>query len=191
MGNREDLLAGARKALLERGLAKVTARDIAAAAGVSLAAIGYHFGSKDRLIVEAVTEGAGNEIGDGMDAAIRDATGEGASLWDSLALTWNGMLDVVQNHREQLLLSFENAANVIRSEELQAYLAEASESAYSELANLLRELHPDLDDAAARAVAKLYFILFQGYATMWLMAPGSELLTGEDVELAVKTLRGK
>ncbi|RDI63631.1 TetR/AcrR family transcriptional regulator [Nocardia pseudobrasiliensis] len=191
MGNREDLLAGARKALLERGLAKVTARDIAAAAGVSLAAIGYHFGSKDRLIVEAVTEGAGNEIGDGMDAAIRDATGEGASLWDSLALTWNGMLDVVQNHREQLLLSFENAANVIRSEELQAYLAEASESAYSELANLLRELHPDLDAEAARAVAKLYFILFQGYATMWLLAPGSELLTGEDVELAVKTLRGK
>lgn len=33
MGNREDLLAGARKAIIERGVAKTTARDIAAAAG--------------------------------------------------------------------------------------------------------------------------------------------------------------
>ncbi|MBF6246937.1 TetR family transcriptional regulator, partial [Nocardia elegans] len=64
MGNREDLLDGARKAILERGLAKVTARDIAAAAGVSLAAIGYHFGSKDRLITEALTEGMGEDVGD-------------------------------------------------------------------------------------------------------------------------------
>ena len=49
MGNREDLFAGARQVILERGVAKATAREIANAAGVSLAAIGYHFGSKDEL----------------------------------------------------------------------------------------------------------------------------------------------
>ncbi|MGV9677866.1 TetR family transcriptional regulator [Nocardia sp. NPDC003482] len=190
MGNREDLLAGARKAVLERGLAKVTARDIAAAAGVSLAAIGYHFGSKDRLIAEAVTEATGTTIGDAMEAAMRDA-GEGRSLWEALAPTWYGMLDVVQNHREELLLSFENSANVIRSPELQTYLAEASDGAYADLAAILRETHPDLSAAEARAVAKFYFVLFQGYAMMWLLAPASELLTGDDVALAVKTLRGK
>ena len=54
MGNREDLLAGARRVIIERGVAKVTARDIASAAGVSLAAIGYHFGSKEQLITEAL-----------------------------------------------------------------------------------------------------------------------------------------
>ena len=59
MGNREDLLAGARKVIIERGAAKATARDIAAAAGVSLAAIGYHFGSKERLITEALTGAVG------------------------------------------------------------------------------------------------------------------------------------
>ncbi|MCM6772321.1 TetR/AcrR family transcriptional regulator [Nocardia sp. CDC159] len=191
MGNREDLLTGARKAILERGLAKVTARDIAAAAGVSLAAIGYHFGSKDRLVVEAVTEAVGTEIGDGMYAAIRDATGEGSALWESLAGTWNGMLDVVRDHREQLQLSFENASNVMRSEELRAYMAEACETAYEELAQLLRELHPELSAEAARAVGKVYFVLFQGWALMGMMAPAADPLTGEDVALAVKTLRGK
>ena len=31
MGNREDLLSGARRVILERGVAKATARDIAVA----------------------------------------------------------------------------------------------------------------------------------------------------------------
>ncbi|MFI5776307.1 TetR/AcrR family transcriptional regulator [Nocardia sp. NPDC051570] len=190
MGNREDLLAGARKALLERGLAKVTARDIAAAAGVSLAAIGYHFGSKDRLISEAVTMSTGSQIGDGIDAAIRDA-GEGHSLWESLGPTWNGMFDVVQNYHEQLMLSLENATNIIRSPESQAFMADAVEGAYAGLIQTLREVYPELSADRARAVGKLYLALFQGMAMHWLLAPASDPLTGDDVELAVKTLRGK
>ncbi|GAB2729871.1 TetR/AcrR family transcriptional regulator [Nocardia thraciensis] len=190
MGNREDLLAGARKAILERGLAKVTARDIAAAAGVSLAAIGYHFGSKDRLVSEAVTEGVGSEIGDGVEEAIRDA-GEGRSLWDSIGPTWNGMLDVVQKNHEQLLLSLENGVRIARSEELQAYLSEATAGAYADMAAALRDVHPELSAQEARAVAKVYFVLFQGFAMLHLLAPAGDLLHGEDVELAVKTLRGK
>ena len=59
MGNREDLLAGAKRCLMEKGYARTTARDIAAASGVSLAAIGYHFGSKDALMNQAVYESVG------------------------------------------------------------------------------------------------------------------------------------
>lgn len=43
MSNRDALLAAARKCLLEKGYNRTTARDIASAGGVSLAAIGYHF----------------------------------------------------------------------------------------------------------------------------------------------------
>ncbi|MEU7765178.1 helix-turn-helix domain-containing protein [Nocardia sp. NPDC049190] len=187
MGNREDLLEGARKAILELGLAKVTARDIASAAGVSLAAIGYHFGSKDRLVSEAITEGIGTEIGDDMDATIRDA-GEGRSLRESIEPTWNRMLDVVQRNHDQLLLSLENSVNIARSEELREYLSQASEGAYTDLARMLRETHPDLSAEEARAVAKLYFVMFQGYAMLGMLAPAGEVLTGHDVELAVQTL---
>ncbi len=60
MGNREDLLAGAKRCLIEKGYAATTARDIAAASGVSLAAIGYHFGSKDALMNQAVFDSVGD-----------------------------------------------------------------------------------------------------------------------------------
>ena len=53
MGNREALLDGAKRCLIEKGYSKTTARDIAEAAGVSLAAIGYHFGSKESLLEQA------------------------------------------------------------------------------------------------------------------------------------------
>ena len=74
MGNREDLIAGAKRCLVEKGYAHTTARDIAAASGVSLAAIGYHFGSKDALMNQAVYE----SIGDWADELSRALTAEGA-----------------------------------------------------------------------------------------------------------------
>ncbi|WP_067676834.1 TetR/AcrR family transcriptional regulator [Nocardia miyunensis] len=190
MGNREDLLAAAKKVILERGLAKVTARDIAGAAGVSLAAIGYHFGSKDRLISEAVTMSVGSEIGDGMDEAIR-AAGEGRSLAESFAPTLDGLVDVAFRYREQLMLSLENGVRIARSPDSQAFLSEATAEAYTELAALLREVYPDLSDPQARAVAKLYFVLFQGIAMLTLLGPGGEMLLGDDLELALSALQGK
>src|SRR5215472_4442459 len=71
MGNREDLIAGAKRCLLEKGYAATTSRDIAAASGVSLAAIGYHFGSKDALMNQAVYDSVGewaDELQRGMVA---------------------------------------------------------------------------------------------------------------------------
>ena len=63
MGNREDLLAGAKRCLIERGWAHTTVRDIASAAGVSHAAIGYHFGSKDALLTQALVEAVDRNFG--------------------------------------------------------------------------------------------------------------------------------
>jgi AcrR family transcriptional regulator len=48
------LLEGTLACLRERGVAGTTSRDIAAAAGVNLAAITYHFGSKDELVARAL-----------------------------------------------------------------------------------------------------------------------------------------
>ncbi|PXX61059.1 TetR family transcriptional regulator [Nocardia tenerifensis] len=188
MGNREDLLAGARKAVLERGLAKTTARDIAGAAGVSLAAIGYHFGSKDRLVTEAIAESIGSGVGDGMDAAIRTG-GTDRSLRESAAPTWDSLLEVVANNHETLLLSAENGLLVARSPESQQYMAEATETALHELTQTLLEVHPELPVERARAVVSLYFLLFQGLAMTKLIAPAAATMDGEQLALAVETLR--
>jgi AcrR family transcriptional regulator len=49
---RGAILAAAERLYADRGFGDVTLRDIVAAANVNLAAVNYHFGSKDELIAE-------------------------------------------------------------------------------------------------------------------------------------------
>lgn len=49
---RSAILAAAERLYADRGFADVTLRDIVAEANVNLAAVNYHFGSKDELIAE-------------------------------------------------------------------------------------------------------------------------------------------
>ena len=49
---RTAILDAAERLYADRGFGDVTLRDIVAAAGVNLAAVNYHFGSKDELIAE-------------------------------------------------------------------------------------------------------------------------------------------
>jgi len=49
---RAAILNSAERLYADRGFADVTLRDIVAAADVNLAAVNYHFGSKDELIAE-------------------------------------------------------------------------------------------------------------------------------------------
>jgi len=49
---RASILDAAERLYADRGFADVTLRDIVAAANVNLAAVNYHFGSKDELIAE-------------------------------------------------------------------------------------------------------------------------------------------
>lgn len=53
---RQALLAATRACVGRKGLAATTSRDITAEAGANLAAITYHFGSKDRLVADALLE---------------------------------------------------------------------------------------------------------------------------------------
>src|SRR5882724_6690786 len=49
---RNAILAAAERLYADRGFGDVTLRDIVAEANVNLAAVNYHFGSKDELIAE-------------------------------------------------------------------------------------------------------------------------------------------
>ncbi len=53
-GTEDRLLAGTLECLRRNGLGGTTSRAIAAAAGVNLGAITYHFGSKDELVAQAL-----------------------------------------------------------------------------------------------------------------------------------------
>src|SRR5438874_11236617 len=98
MGNREDLIAGAKRCLIEKGYARTTARDVASASGVSLAAIGYHFGSKDALMNQALFEAIG-EWGDELQAALDDDVAPGASTLDRFHATWTRVIELFERNR--------------------------------------------------------------------------------------------
>jgi AcrR family transcriptional regulator len=57
VSNRDQLLEGALRCLQRLPPERVTARAIAREARANLASIGYHFGSKENLVTEAVIEG--------------------------------------------------------------------------------------------------------------------------------------
>jgi len=54
VSTRDDLLEAARTTVRRHGLAGATSREITTTAGANLAAITYHFGSKDDLLAEAL-----------------------------------------------------------------------------------------------------------------------------------------
>jgi AcrR family transcriptional regulator len=55
--NRASLIEGTLRCLERLPPERITARAIAEESGANLASIGYHFGSKDNLVTEAVIEG--------------------------------------------------------------------------------------------------------------------------------------
>lgn len=55
--NRTQLIEGTLRCLEQLPPERITARAIATESGANLASIGYHFGSKDNLVTEAVIEG--------------------------------------------------------------------------------------------------------------------------------------
>lgn len=113
MGNREQLLAGAKRCLIERGWAHTTVRDIASAAGVSHAAIGYHFGSKDALLTQALVE-AVDELGGEL---ARDTPS------DQPEQRWQALIDSFTAHRALWIAQLEAAVHATRSPEVRRHLA--------------------------------------------------------------------
>jgi AcrR family transcriptional regulator len=185
VGNREDLLAGARSCLIERGYANTTARDIADAAGVSLAAIGYHFGSKERLLTEALAEAIGSGLGGALEERMR-AAGAKRRLPQAFPHTWSRIESVLAENRESVLASIENLLRIHRSPDSLHYLVDATGEAINGFAAILRANHPGLDERRARAVGQLYFVLLNGLAMQWVT--GATLPSGEELALAVRTL---
>ncbi|KAF2420045.1 TetR/AcrR family transcriptional regulator [Microbacterium sp. B35-30] len=185
MGNREDLLAGARQVILERGVAKATARDIATAAGVSLAAIGYHFGSKDELVTAALMESLGSGIGDEMESVVHETAS--LPLLQGFAALWNRMPDVFSANREALLASLENSVRVLRDPQAGRALADAAAEGHDGIAEQLRAARPEMTDADVAAVAQLNFVLVQSLGILWLMNPAA-LPTGDELARAVAVI---
>jgi AcrR family transcriptional regulator len=173
MGNREDLLDAAKRCLHQKGYTRTTARDIAGGAGVSLAAIGYHYGSKEALLQQALQQ-AIEEWGDQLGRTLGAAGSSPAQRWDAVIASFgeNSALWTVQ---------FELLAQLERTPELRRFFGEGIRQARLALA----ELFGGAPEGQEERVGALYQALLAGLAAQWLMDPEG-VLTGEQV---VATMR--
>jgi len=179
MGNREALLAGAKRCLIEKGYARTTARDIAAASGVSLAAIGYHFGSKDALMNQAIYEFVG-EWADEVQGALG---AEGALDAEPLRRFQSVMERTIESFegpgRGLWAAQLELLGPMEHSEELRTFLAGVQRDAADGLAELLLGIDANQDPEAARKAGAVLHALFIGIVVKWFMDPKQALSARE------------
>jgi len=75
------VLEAAKKMLRQNGYSKLSTRDVAAAAGVPLSQIHYHFGSKQGMVL-ALFEHLNSQLLDRQDAMFHDSTLTLSQQWD-------------------------------------------------------------------------------------------------------------
>jgi AcrR family transcriptional regulator len=181
MGNRDALLEGAKKCLSEKGYARTTARDIAAASGVSLAAIGYHFGTTEALLNEAVFAGIGQWAED-LGRLLAEQAGNDGTVLEQFEAVWTRVIQSFGNHRGVLAASYEIMVRAEAVPEVRRRLAAAMEGARIALAELFTDVDAQAEPERARQVGSFYYAILSGLMTQWLVDPdsapsGSDLAT--------------
>lgn len=171
--NRKQLLGGAIECLQSHGYARTTARDIAAASGVNLASIGYHFGSKEALLNEALM-GAfvqwTEQIGENALAA-----GEVSPI-QRLAIAWERTVEGFRDHRMLVVSFVEAMAQVERSEQLREQMAAHYQSLRAAVGGVVaKSLGAEQDQIPpeAEALASILVALCDGLALQWLLDPAA------------------
>src|ERR1043165_6580784 len=89
MGTRDDLLVAAKKCRAERGYAKTTVRDIVAASGTNLAAVNYHFRTREALLHQAMAESVADAVDEIIRSVTTPATDTDADLGLRLTTLWS------------------------------------------------------------------------------------------------------
>ncbi|NYJ36345.1 TetR/AcrR family transcriptional regulator [Nocardiopsis aegyptia] len=187
MSQREDLLEGAKKCLVEKGYGRTTARDIAAASGAHLASIGYHFGSKDHLMNAAVIE-ASSDWGDAFEAAVRGAGGR--TPQERFRHLLQSVLTSIPEQTPLLVASTQALAQVPFDTEVREQLRVAHARARSSLAALVLGVTEDeVDEDTAGGLGSVVYGLVTGYVVQALTDPGA-LPTADRAAAAIMTLAG-
>lgn len=178
MGNREDLLTGAVKCLKEKGWARTTVRDIAAAAGVSHAAIGYHFGTREALLTAAFVQ-AMEEWGAQTDRAAPQ--GDLESIWDARIRSFH-------EDRELWLASIEAMIQSEHNAKLRELLAAANREGRRGLAaGSLGIDEEDVDAQTERSVGAVESALLSGILMQCLLDP-EHAPSGKDIVKGLRAL---
>ncbi len=179
--HRELLLDAARRCLEEKGYARTTARDLVAASGTNLASIGYHFGSKEALLNEAIAT-AFVEWTEEVNRAVRETPADAPLV--RLLEGWREMLSRTEANRPLIVANLEAMAQISRSPELRERMAAAYEECRARIAEVVRESLPDDGSVDAGAVASFIIAVVDGI-TLQHMADPERAPSGEQLVSAL------
>jgi len=175
MGHREDLLEGAKRCLLEKGFLRTTARDIVKESGTNLASIGYHYGSKDALLVQAyvsLVEAMGDRFEPGGEGEATKSAPAGSL--ERFQAVWANIVGAVDESRAIWLLSFELILQGDRMPEVRRMLVDAQEQGRSGLLPLFNDIpEEEQGEEVIGTEGRLYQTLLQGLMVQWVFDPDS------------------
>lgn len=184
MGHREDLLASAKRCLAERGYARTTARDLVKDSGTNLASIGYHFGSKDALLHEAMMEAITEWGAEVEDTLVADLDAD-APPFERFVATWSRIIRSFTTHRMLWIATVEALTQAERSPEVREFVGEALQRGREGFPVLFQiEAVPP---ANRQAVGSVLQALMTGVGVQWLIDP-KRAPSARDLALALSTV---
>lgn len=168
MTPRERLLEATIRCLEEHGYAQTTTRQIVAAADMHLPTVNYYFGSKERLLHDAVVE-AVRRWGQTTMGAVGNDPADGPGQAGQLHRSLQRFLSTLDEDRRYVVAAAEAFAQAERSDELRERLS----GAYGEFREVVaRSIAPDSPQAdAVLAMSSVLIALFDGLAIQWLINP--------------------
>jgi len=171
--HRENLLEGALLCLQERGYARTTARDIVAASGANLGAIGYHYGSTERLLNQALLTGFERWYEE-LAAAAERAAHESQPLF----VIARELPRTFEQNRPLVRAFIEAVAQADHSDEVRAGLLDCYARGREMLAELFFPNAPQ--GPQMRPVLSFLLAIFDGLLIQWLLDP-EQALDGEEL----------
>jgi AcrR family transcriptional regulator len=186
--HRDQLLKGAIKCLQTKGYARTTARDIAAASDANLASIGYHFGSKEALLNEAMIRlfARRNWRVGGSAFAQEDAT-----PLERMRALFVAAGEVLKAPRPLFVSFVEAIAQAGRSEDVREQLAAHYRDARRATAEAIREIFGPAAERLgdeADVMAVLLLALFDGLVLQWLLEPEVVPSGEEQITALIETM---
>ncbi|MFJ4833270.1 TetR/AcrR family transcriptional regulator [Streptomyces sp. NPDC088747] len=173
MGHREDLLEGAKRCLLEKGFVRTTARDIVKESGTNLASIGYHYGSKDKLLAEAyiaLVEG----LSDAFDPVEGVSSAAAPGSLERFQEVWANVISTMREPHSMWRLSMEIVAMGDQLPEVRDHLARAQrEGSRGFVPLFMGGLEEDVTEDEVDTVGQFYSTLMMGLIAQWTFDPES------------------
>ncbi len=166
VGTRDDLLAAAKQCLAERGYARTTVRDIVAASSSNLAAINYHFGTRDALLSQAMVESTTDAVQRILDTLDADLEGEPALRLEKFL---RSLITTFTDDRALWAANIESLAQAQHLGDIRTDFSAKQQEARQSLAHMLLPTTGTPDDD----IGALLLTLLDGLLVQWLLDPAA------------------